>query len=76
MNAGESDMTGDTASPGGGRGTDGPWVHSEQRLPKHEREVQAMKAVTGAVLRVLCEAVLGADRGCCCPAAAGPHPAL
>eukprot|EP00656_Telonema_subtile_P031711 TRINITY_DN3468_c0_g1_i1.p1 TRINITY_DN3468_c0_g1~~TRINITY_DN3468_c0_g1_i1.p1 ORF type:complete len:453 (-),score=104.86 TRINITY_DN3468_c0_g1_i1:213-1571(-) len=47
--AGESDVTGDTASPGGGRGTDGPWVHSAQRLPKHEREVHAMKAVTECI---------------------------
>lgn len=42
----ESDADGDTASPGGGSGRDGPWIRSAEGPARHEKEVDALRQVT------------------------------
>ena len=42
----ESDAQGDTSSPGGGSGMDGPWTRSADVPARHEKEVAALQQVT------------------------------
>ena len=45
----EADAAGDTRSPGGGHGMEGPWARGAPVPVKHEREIETMKRVTEGI---------------------------